>query len=285
MILEGSDSSFGGIDRVIVRFYQLVGGAAFGDGAVYCSGAFIVQDIKVWLAASGGEGFVQGFVGPEGFVVAPSLHWLRQNDVRIKVLQNEEIFVSGSRGDRESPGWVGIDDSILGVNHMVCGEYRIWPLLDRASAGGLAGPLLGWAPAGFRGADISALAIEMSLGCGEGFWEVAADRFCGEAGPRDELIFSDGVDERGRHWAEGAGMQELHQLAFGAAGVGAEAIVGGVVGARLVSRGWRGKGHEPEPRDGVTVALEDEAVIAPDFTSCARESDVVSVIAEFADWK
>jgi hypothetical protein len=33
------------------------------------------------------------------------------------------------------------------------------------------------------------------------------------------------------------------------------------------------------------VTLQDQAVVAPDLTACACESDVVSVIAELADGK
>jgi hypothetical protein len=81
MILERADSTFGGIYAVIVGLYQLVGGAACCDGAFYGSGGFIVQDVEARLTAPVGKGFVHDGLGPEGFIVTPSLHRLRQNGV------------------------------------------------------------------------------------------------------------------------------------------------------------------------------------------------------------
>jgi hypothetical protein len=72
---------------------------------------------------------------------------------------------------------------------MVCSEDRIQPFLDRRRLEVLLDLFWAGYRRGLSGAYILALAIEMSLGSGKGFWEVVGDRFCGEARPRDELIF------------------------------------------------------------------------------------------------
>ena len=94
------------------------------------------------------------------------------------------------------------------------------------------------------------------------------------------MVFGDGVNESGWHWAESAGVQELEEVTLGAACC-TEAIGPHWGGGRLLLCGSRDEWHEPEPGDGVAVSLENFLLILEYGAFLALEEYLAALIAEF----
>jgi hypothetical protein len=78
---------------------------------------------------------------------------------------------------------------------MVGSEYCIGAVLDGRRLEVLVDLFRAWWGRRLGGADIPALAIEMALGSGQGFWEMAANGLSGQSRPHDKAVFVYGMNE------------------------------------------------------------------------------------------
>jgi hypothetical protein len=104
-----------------------------------------------------------------------------------------------------------------------------------------------------RGSEVFRCGLEMSFGCGEGFWKVFAYGVRCEARPCGKEVLFDGLCPGRDRWAKACSMQKINKshLCFLFVGAVCVMLVGGVVGwERVRSARWCNAG-KPHPISGV----------------------------------
>ena len=203
MILEGSDSAFGGVDSVFFRWDPLEAYLVAEEGVFEVLGALVVKDVEFGSVTPVDEHLVGGFPSVAdggGFAVGNGDGVDR---VCILVVQHENVIVATAGGNRKAAGLIGegFQDRLVVEEHGAelvgagfRGRFEIgvdfrWWRVD------------GWRQSNASGSNVPGFLILVPEGGSHRFWEMLCDEAGGESWEGVEMALSYGTDECGGRWA------------------------------------------------------------------------------------
>jgi hypothetical protein len=109
MVLEGSDSAFGSVSAVNVRWDELKVDVLVCHVCFEGSGGFVVETLELRFEASGAEKSVRAFVCGEDFGPSLVFHGLDVDEIAVVFVYDEHVAVAVRGWLDEAPGEVGED--------------------------------------------------------------------------------------------------------------------------------------------------------------------------------
>jgi len=203
VILEGSDSAFGGVDSVFFRWDPLEAYLVAEEGVFEVLGALVVKDVEFGSVTPVDEHLVGGFPSVAdggGFAVGNGDGVDR---VCILVVQHENVIVATAGGNRKAAGLIGegFQDRLVVEEH---GAELVGAVIRGRLEVGVGVRwcrVNGWGRSDAGGPDVSRFLVLVPEGGSQRFWEMLCDEIGGESWEGVEVALSYGADECGGRWA------------------------------------------------------------------------------------
>ena len=189
MVLEGANSSFGGVAAVYTGRDKLVVDVFGVEEGFECCGTFVVETVQLGAQTGSEEAGVKDSERLENASAGAAFHWLNEDTITVVIVYDKYVVVSSAGGDDKSASLIGMNltgggvadscETVMrpGVVWIACGEDNVIAVDVDEGRGGCGVRR----PQGFGRLLIFAGLIKVAFDHSNGLWWIFAKSFCGEA--------------------------------------------------------------------------------------------------------